>query len=227
MAAWILTPALGGLQGEQLPRLTQSLVGAEAARAAGAPRLSAALRSCLAGIGCRLVDASNPAALRAASSDRLWAKLHSSQVPLAVIFPRSAQQVAASVLCARQAGVKVTARWEGGPSWGRSRASLAGRWRCRLRCCLAGKPARLHSSLPAPSPPPLSKLVAYPGSPDAAQAAPGLCACRRSGGGSFLGYSVRAGTVTVDLTEMGGVVVAPNRVTVAVEVRHTGQHRGV
>ncbi len=80
-------------------------------------RLSAALRSCLAAIGCRLVDGSNPAALRAASSDRLWAKLYSSQVPLAAVFPRSAQHVAKVVKCARQAGVKVTARLEDRPGW--------------------------------------------------------------------------------------------------------------
>lgn len=132
-----LASALAKVPGEPLPLPVSSLVAAQAA-AVGGSRLSPALRSCLAAIGCRLVDGSNPAALRAASSDRLWAKLHSSQVPLAVVFPRSAQHVAKAVQCARQAGIKVTARWEAGPGGQRTAGVLlvpTGEW-CRAALLL-------------------------------------------------------------------------------------------
>ncbi|KAL4436700.1 hypothetical protein ABPG75_003839 [Micractinium tetrahymenae] len=145
-----LVPALcGPLKSLPVPTLPHAT--AQVTVAAGTPQLGAALRSCLAAIGCRLVDGSNPAALRAASSDRLWAKLHSTQVPLAVVFPRSADQVAKAVKCARNAGVKVT-------------ASMLQIWRRQL-----------------------------------------------------LGYSVRAGTITIDLTELDRAAVAANKATVVVE----------
>ena len=53
----------------------------------------------------------------------------------------------------------------------------------------------------------------------------GVKVTARSGGGSFLGYSVRPGTLTLDLSELDGVTVAQNRRSVRVQVRHGSCHQ--
>lgn len=65
------------------------------------------LTSCFAEAGLAFVDASNPKALAKAS--QVWNKLNTA-VALAVVWPTSAEQVAAAVKCARSAGVQAVPR---------------------------------------------------------------------------------------------------------------------
>ena len=69
------------------------------------------LPGCLSGLDARVVFANDTAAL--AEAAQLWNRLYSNSIPVAVVYPNTPAAVAAAVVCARKAGVRVVAKCVG------------------------------------------------------------------------------------------------------------------
>lgn len=66
------------------------------------------LPGCLSGLDARVLFSNDTAALNDAA--QLWNRLYSNSTPIAVVYPNTPAAVAAAVVCARKAGVKIVAK---------------------------------------------------------------------------------------------------------------------